>query len=65
LKNENSIKAVEMMRKIRDQIAQEETKLSWQERQDKRGQELQQDPLWERFKHRLIPQTPSKIFSTR
>jgi hypothetical protein len=54
-----------MMRKIRDQIAQEETKLSWQERQDKRRQELQQDPLWERFKHRLIPQTPSKIFSTR
>jgi hypothetical protein len=65
LKNENSIKAVEMMRKIRDQIAQEETKLSWQERQDKRRQELQQDPLWERFKHRLIPQPPSKIFSTR
>jgi len=43
VKNDTCIKAVEMMRSIRDQIAYEEKERSWEERQEKRRRELQDD----------------------
>lgn len=63
MKNDTCIKAVEMMRKIRDQIAGEEKGLSWEERQEKRRRELENDLLWKRFQDRLVFQTPSKTFT--
>jgi len=63
VKSENTVKAVEMMRKIRDQIAGEEKGLSWEERQEKRRRELENDLLWKRFQDRLVFQTPSKTFT--
>jgi hypothetical protein len=63
MNNEHQIKAIEMMRRIRDQIAEEEKGLSWEERQNKRRCELENDLLWKHFKDRLVFQTPSKTFT--
>jgi hypothetical protein len=65
VKSENTVKAVEMMRKIRDQIAGEEKGLSWEERQEKRRRELENDLLWKRFQDRLVSQSPSETCTTR
>jgi hypothetical protein len=60
VKNDTCIKAVEMMRSIRDQIAYEEKGRSWEERQEKRRRELENDLLWKRLKDRLVSQSPSE-----
>lgn len=48
--------AVAFMRMRREQIDQEDVSLTWQERAAKTRASLEEDPLWQRLRHRAIEQ---------
>lgn len=51
------LKAVRLMREIRDRFAKEEKGLSWEQRKKKLHQDLKGNPLWERLKAIAHPAT--------
>lgn len=47
-------KAVEWMRKRREEIEEEDKKLDWKEKSSKTVELVRKDPLWKRFKDRRV-----------
>ena len=44
------LKAVKLMREIRDRLAKAEEGLTWEQRKGKLHQDLEANPLWKRLK---------------
>lgn len=55
-----SFDAVAFMRKRRIEIDKEEANLSGSEKREKTKQLVEQDPLWQRLRHRIVTNRASK-----
>ena len=55
MSKERSFDAVAFMRKRREEIDKEDAALSWAEKREKTRRMIEDDPLYRRLKHRVVP----------
>jgi len=55
MNREKSFDAVAFMRKRREEIDKEDAALSWAEKREKTRRVIEDDPLYQRLKHRVVP----------
>ena len=65
MNKEKSFDAVAFMRKRREEIDDEDAGLSWAEKREKTRSMIEDDPLYQRLKHRMVPLNRARNITVR